>query len=900
MCLLPYGLRVAPMSTLSPDSWRRLRQLLDHALELDVPARAGYVAALDGDDEALRGQLERLLDEHERLKERSLPNAMDLAAPALADTVRAEAALDEVRIGQTIGAYRLIRLLGTGGMGAVYLAERSTEGFTQQVALKVVRRGLGSATAHERFERERQILAGLHDPGIALLFDGGHTDDGQSFYTMEYVDGAAVTDYCYGSLDSVEARVRLLLQAAAALASAHRNLIVHRDIKPSNILVTKEGQVKLLDFGLAKLLGQPMLPTMTHAGLGPMTPAYAAPEQFRNDPISVATDIYQFGVLCFVILAGHLPYRCDPADSLEWARAVTEEEPMTLVRAFDLDHETRAMPTNRARYRRQLSRDVDAVLRKAMAKEPRARYGSMDAMMADLEAFLDGRPVSARRAGAAYFAGRFVLRHRLATAATVLAFAALGATAVVAMRQSHMAQAEAARANTVADFLVGLFRVSDPGVNRGERLNANQILDQGAQRIETELASQPAQKARLQSVIGEVYAVMGDFAKARASFEPAIATMETVPAFDPVDLAHALTWTAYISIIEGNLDSALKDLDRAESVLDGSTLRQQEELGTVYSRRAATLDNLGDYKKARPEYEKAIALRERTGQGATIKTAGVHNNFGNLLRNMNDLAGAKSQYLQTLAIHQTLFGADAEKNYSTVGASMNLGMLLIDLDQLAEARERLAKASAFFASMEVPVNLGYAGAEDKLGEVDRIERKFADAAVHYTNAEKAYRTVLGDHHHSVAQPINNRGQSELESGDATAALAHFESALALRLETLPRTHREVATSLDGRGQALLRLKRYDEALANATEALAIWRKALPDQHPLIVYALLHVGQIHVAMGRQADAQTALAEAMTRAPIAFADNPTRLEKMRKAIGDPAGAISQPVPAGSYDE
>ncbi|HEX5122394.1 MAG TPA: serine/threonine-protein kinase, partial [Rhodanobacteraceae bacterium] len=244
------------MSTLSPDSWQRLRQLLDHALELDMEARSDYIAALGGDDEALRPELARLLGEHERLKQRSLPNAMDLAAPALAGTVKAEAALDEMRIGQSIGAYRLVRLLGTGGMGAVYLAERSSEGFTQEVALKVVRRGLGSATAHERFERERQILAGLHDPGIALLFDGGQTDDGQSFYTMEYVDGAAVTDYCYDKLDSVEARVRLLVQAASALSSAHRNLIVHRDIKPSNILVTKDGQVKLVDFGLAKANSQ--------------------------------------------------------------------------------------------------------------------------------------------------------------------------------------------------------------------------------------------------------------------------------------------------------------------------------------------------------------------------------------------------------------------------------------------------------------------------------------------------------------------------------------------------------------------------------------------------------------------------------------------------------------------
>ncbi len=887
------------MDTTAANAWQRLKSLLDRALELDADARAGYLASLEGDDASLRAELSRLLFEHERLRARSLPNAMELAAPAMADSVKAEAAVDEARVGHRVGAYRLIRLLGAGGMGAVYLAERSSDEFTQEVALKVVRGGLGSPTTRERFERERQILAGLHDPGIALLFDGGETLDGQPFYTMEYVDGGAVTDYCHASLESVDLRVRLLLQIAAALSSAHRNLIVHRDIKPSNILVNAEGQVKLVDFGLAKLLGRPMLPTMTHAGLGPMTPAYAAPEQFRNDPVTVATDIYQFAVLGFVILSGRLPYRCDPTDSLEWARAVTEEEPMTLARAFDLGEEARK-PKNPARYRRHLTRDLDAVLRKAMAKDPRARYGSMDAMRADLEAFLEARPVTARRAGPAYFAWRFMLRHRFAFGATVLAFLALGATALVAMGQSRVAVAEAARANAVADFLVGLFRVSDPGVNRGERLNANQILDQGAQRIETDLASQPEQRARLQSVIGEVYMVMGDYAKAKAAFDPAIATLESLPSANRFDLAHALNFTAHIATVQGDLDGALKILDRAEPLLDPTLPRQSDELGTLHARRAAVLDYRGDYVNARREYEAALKIRAQGGEAPTLKNAGLHNNYGNLLRNINDLGGARAQYDKALAIYREIYGAEAERNYTAVGTAMNLGMLLIDLDQLAEARERLVKASAFFAGMEVSVNLGYAGAEDKLGEIDRLERHFDEAFVHYDNAERTLRGVLGEHHHGVAQPINNRAQAELERGRPDAALALFDKALALRLETLPRTHREVATSLDGRSQALLALGRNHEASADAEEALANWRKALPAGHALLVYSLLHVGQVRYALGDTDGGRVAWQEALALAPAALADNPARLERIRDALGNPANAMRNLVPAGSYDE
>ena len=315
------------------DDWLRLRPLLDRALELDGEQRRGYVASIENIDDELRAELARLLAAHESLKSGTMPNAMDLAAPAVVERDREDAALDEGRIGQSIGPYRLVELLGAGGMGAVYLAEHVDGGFTHRVALKVVRRSLGSASARDRFERERQILANLRHSGIALLFDGGQTPEGQSYYTMELVDGEPITDFCERRDEPTAGRVRLLLQVAVTLAYAHQNLIVHRDIKPSNVLVTADGRVKLIDFGLAKLLDEHLMPTMTQTGLGPMTPVYAAPEQFEGKATTVATDIYQFGVLCFLVLSGGLPYKPDPQDSLRWARAVLEEDPITLVRA---------------------------------------------------------------------------------------------------------------------------------------------------------------------------------------------------------------------------------------------------------------------------------------------------------------------------------------------------------------------------------------------------------------------------------------------------------------------------------------------------------------------------------------------------------------------------------------
>jgi serine/threonine-protein kinase len=870
--------------------------LLDQLLELDEAPRQAFLDALTGEDALLKPELERLLGRSHELKSKPLPTGMDLAAPAFRDELHVQMEADEKRVGQLMGSYRLLRLLGVGGMGVVYLAEREAGEFSHQVALKLMRTAVSTSSAKERFDRERQILASLKHPGIALLFDGGHTSDGQAFYTMEYVEGMPVTEYCFTHVDSVEARIGILLQVASALAYAHQNLVVHRDIKPSNVLVDAAGQIKLVDFGLAKLLQPSLPPVMTQAGTMPMTPAYAAPEQFHSDAITVATDIYQFGVLCFVVLTERLPYRADVNDSLAWARAVTGDFPMTLQRAFALTHSD---GEGNSRFRRGLVRDLDAILDKAMAKEPSSRYGSMDALIADLRAFLDGRPVAARRAATSYLMWRFIARHRYAVAATLAAFIALATTAVIAVRQSRIAAAEADRANTVASFLVGLFQVADPSVNRGERLNANQILEKGAERIDREMASQPAQRARLQSVIGEVYAILGDYARARAALDPAIVSMTAMESVtDPIDLAHALDWRAFITATEGDYKGALATLDRASALLTGDTPRQQDELATVHARRASAYSHLGDYAAAKSEYEKAIRLRDKLGQRNTLKMAGIHNNYGTMLRAINDQVRARNEFSQALEIFLAQEG-NPEKSYFVMGARMNLATALIDLDDLDAGEALLRKASDFFREMTGSANVGYANAENKLGEIERLRGRYDEALGHYANAEGAYRGALGDHHYLVASPMQNRGQAELEKGDYEAALAEFERGLSLRLESLPASHREIASAMHGRAQALLGLRRYEEAKDDLTRALGIWRNAVPADHPLIVYALFNLGQACRAMDDPAGNKVAWDEALRRLPVAFADSPARLAFIRNAIENPGQQITI-VRAGSYDE
>ena len=373
---------------LAPDRWRRLRPLLDQALDLDDAARLRFLRELPSEANELRPDLERLIARHQATAGLSRP-AAELAGPALAPT-EIVAARSDPFIGRRIGPYQLTRLLGAGGMGAVYEGQRIEGGFRQTVAIKLV--GGIHPGLNARFARERQILAELRHPQIAQLLDGGETSDGMPYFAMEFIDGHPITEYANAIGIDVDARLRLLIEVAEALAYAHRRNVIHRDIKPTNILVNADGQVKLLDFGIAKLLKGESGPTLTHQRMGPMTPEYAAPEQFRGGELSAATDIYQFGVLLFRLLAGRLPYNASCDDGLAWARAVSEQEPLSLTSA--LREARRAVAGNASgevtlrRFVLRRGTDLDAIVRRCLAKEPAARYPSMDAVITDLQAYL--------------------------------------------------------------------------------------------------------------------------------------------------------------------------------------------------------------------------------------------------------------------------------------------------------------------------------------------------------------------------------------------------------------------------------------------------------------------------------------------------------------------------------
>jgi serine/threonine protein kinase len=403
---------------MTSERWGQIKTVLAGVLETDPQERPATLDKLCHDDAELRREVEALLAYEEKAE--VLLNTV--AAPGAA--LRAEAPLP-----QSIGQYRILRELGHGGMGVVYLGERADGQYRKQVAIKLITSGRSDARVERRFRRERQILAQLEHNGIARLLDGGTTAEGQPYFVMEYIEGLALVDYCDGERLGIAARVRLFLEVCDAVVYAHQQLIVHRDLKPGNILVTKDGAPKLLDFGLGQVLNAEAGEEETLTGFPLVTPAYASPEQVRGEPYTVSSDVYSLGVILYELLSGRRPYKVPTGSFLELARVIVEQEPVPLTQAaaqspVELSEKRGLTP---AQLGRQLGGDLERITAKALAKDARVRYGGVGELAGDLRRYLEGRPVLARPATVRYRAAKMVRRHRVAVpAATVAALLIIG------------------------------------------------------------------------------------------------------------------------------------------------------------------------------------------------------------------------------------------------------------------------------------------------------------------------------------------------------------------------------------------------------------------------------------------------------------------------------------------
>jgi serine/threonine protein kinase/tetratricopeptide (TPR) repeat protein len=855
--------------------WRRAFEVLDQALELVPGERAAYVEQACLGDPVVRAAAAALLAGADSPTFLESP-AAEFAAPLLGEYQRHG---DGAPSDSQIGAYRIVREIGHGGMGTVYLAERADNQYQKRVALKLLPRwSAGNERLIRRFVEERQILAALDHPDIARLFDGGVTPDGLPWFAMEYVEGVPIDRYCDERRLSIESRLELFCRVCAAVQYAHRNLVVHRDLKPANILVADDGRVKLLDFGIAKLLASETVDasaSLTMTGEQMMTPRYASPEQVRGDPISTASDVYALGVLLCELLTGRYPYRLTTREPHKVARAVLEQEPerpsvaVLRLREGPEPTDSRSAPERVALARgmapaklaRRLRGDLDTIVLTAMQKDAARRYGSAEQLEADVRRHLAGLPLAARPEGRVSRARKFARRHRIGVAATAGVAVLIIAFAIVAAVQSVRIRAQAARiaverdrAEQVSGFLAGLFRTSDPYAGGGG-LTAREVLDSGAARIDRELVTQPEARAQMLFEMGRAYFGLGLRDRARRLVETSLAIRRRASPDGRLEIARALDFLGLVLREQGELDAA-------EQAYREALTARRELLGAGHRDVARTLNGLagalraaGRFRDADSVSRVAVAMDEARPEQNALDLAESLDGLADAVRERGDFAAAEQLYRRVLTLRRQTLGEE----HPDVGRS---------LIQLASALSGVGQEA------------------------------LADSLFRHGLAVK--RRLLGADHPDVAVAELEHARLLHRRGSDAEAESLYHHALATARRRFPTVHAVTATILLGVGELELDRDAPGRAEPLLREALAMRRATLPPRHPHIAEAEQLVGAAIHARRSYQEAERYLLPSHGQLREAYGDDDPRTRTARRRLIALYEAWRQPSQVARYRE
>ncbi len=727
-----------------------------------------------------------------------------------------------------IGPYTILQVLGQGGMGTVYEAEE-TAPVRRRVALKVIRRGLDSAEVVARFDAERRALAVMNHPGIAKVFSAGSTEHAEPYFAMELVHGPPINEFCDFRRLSVRERLELFIDVCGAVQHAHQKGVIHRDLKPSNVLVEDhEGkpQPKVIDFGIAKALGpQSEDALLTLGGQTMGTAAYMSPEQAGATGTDVDTraDVYSLGVLLYELLVGLLPL--DPAAigiHVFMARLATADTqaPTPSVRLTTSDQARESVAhlrrTNPSHLFKAVRGDLDWVVMKAIHPQRQHRYESASALAADLRRHLDNQPVIARPPSTRDRLDKFVRRHRAAVVAaslvtlTVVAGTVLSTIGFVrASRAERVAAEEAEAARQVTDFLVDLFRVSDPGESRGNTLTAREILDRGARRVSTELVAQPAMQTRMMQTIGTVHAALGQYEPARALLEEALRTRErTLGPNDPA-VGETLNALGDLARARGNYDDADRYFQRALSIREAAYGPEHVTVATTLGMLAALRYRQGRSAEAESLYLRVLPLNQRVRAPNDVRISRDMRGLAAVYWAQKRFAAAESLWKATLALQARTLPHD----HPDVGSTLN-----------------------------------------NLGTVYYSGGRYAEALPYYERALPILESALGPSHPTTASVINNLAEVHWKVGHFVEAESLFHRALALKEQSLAPGNPAIAVTLNGLAGLLRDRGRYAEADPLYRRALSIREKALAPTNPDVAETLRDYAAMLRRAGRTSEAE----------------------------------------------
>jgi serine/threonine protein kinase/tetratricopeptide (TPR) repeat protein len=810
--------------------WQQIQSVFEEVVDASPADRDARLTQQCGGDAELRSSVESLLAS-DRSTDDPLLSVIGEAAESLLEEHQ------DRLLGTRVGQYRVVSVLGHGGMSTVYRGEREDSQYRQTVAIKVMHHTTLHPRLRSRLQSERHILATLDHPAIARLIDSGDLEDGTPYLVMEHVDGESIDAYCDSRTLFVRERLELFIQVCAAVQYAHRNLVVHRDIKAANIFVSSGGAPKLLDFGIAKLLAPETLShtvAVTRLQERMLTPENAAPEQVLGRPITTATDIYCLGVLLFQLLTGRSPYRLSGYSQLQLERAICMDDPpkasQTVVARIngETDADRSRISDRRGlspeRLRARLSGDLDAIIAKAMRKEPDRRYASVDALADDLNRHLLGLPVSARQGDWRYNSSKFLRRHFLVVLSVAAAFFGLAAIAGVTLLQNHRIELarqataqERDRAQQVSAFLVEVFSQADPFNAQGREPTAKDLLDRGSEKILANTNLQPEVRAQLLESIGLAYRRQGLSERAIPLFEQAVAIRRQE---HPVD--------------EHRTAAALANLARA--LTDG-----------------------GHLVSAEAYLQQALGLSRHADGAPSGETADILLQFGQFeLDAKSNPRDASKLMTDALSVYRSAFG---NLNSSVACTLTSLATAELWLGDLALAEKYQREAMQIFDATVSRNHPDHAAGLANLGYILTQRGKYVEAEQVLNEALDIERNVFGPDDQRIAETESNLGTLYERQGDVTRAIKATQAAVKIATQRLGLNHYLTGYYLSDLASLYQTANDLPDAETTAREALDVYARSLPSRHLYIASTRQLLGEVllqrHSVTAAEVELRTAL-------------------------------------------
>jgi serine/threonine protein kinase/Tfp pilus assembly protein PilF len=854
---------------MDPERWHRIESIFHNALEQPEADRAQFLNQVCVGDDDLRQAVDALLAESSNADRFMSRVALEVAAEIEAAELESSGGttlFDAIATSpgsapdgeRSIGGYRIIRRLGQGGMGVVYEAEQQHP--HRLVALKVVRGGMFVDDLHiALFEREAEALGRLKHAGIAAIYESGRTPDGQPYFAMELVHGLVLDEYIRAALPvrpltraQINSIVSLFLRICEAIAYAHQRAVIHRDLKPSNIIVSTEGSadvpsmsaspnVKILDFGLARIADADRLDALTHAGDIRGTLAYMSPEQIRGNPqdTDLRADVYSLGVILYELVVGQRPYDVSGVPLYEAARTIAELQPAPIASAH-------------------VDGDLRAIIAKALEKEPDRRYQTVPALADDLSRYLDDLPILAKPPSTADHLRKFVRRHKTGVATAAAALMLLALFAVTMAFQARRLAIERDRANReavvstqIANFLMGLFKVSDPSEARGNTITAREILDKGASSIASDLRTQPLVAAQLQTVMGRVYHALGLYDTALPLLQSALAVRQVKLGERHQDVAEALDLVGRVQRDKGQLAPAEANMRQALAIEREIFGPNDPQVADVLNDLGTVVFEKGDLVAAEQLFRDALAIRRATLGDKDEKTADSLNDLAITIENRTaDYKTVIELQAQVLALRRAHWQSD---HPYVAQALNNLAMAYYRSRQYSEAeplfREALAMNRRLLGDIHPEVSTNW----NNLGLLLRDRREFGAAEQAFLQALEIDRKARGPEHPATIDTLISLAAVKMQAGDPQAAEQLFREALDIQRRTLASDDFRLPTTQGLLGAAIAASKRFPEAEALLIPAYTAIDHRFGGDHPRTQAMLRRVVALYEAWGKPAQA-----------------------------------------------